>query len=98
MEPSRIYAAGTTTSTSSERVGSRSSTGEGSSIDTIFNVTNIAAGAGMLGLPYAIQGAGFVSGIIGLGLVLLWNYVCCGLLVELRGELLAARARARKAS
>lgn len=70
------------------------SAGEGSSLDTILNVANIAFGAGMLGLPYAIQGAGFVTGVFGLGVVLLWNFVCCRKLVELRNELLLMRANA----
>lgn len=65
-------------------------------MDTILNVVNIAFGAGMLGLPYAIQGSGFVSGIFGMGIVLLWNYYCCSLLVELRKELLLARSNAIK--
>lgn len=65
-------------------------------MDTILNIVNIAFGAGMLGLPYAIQGSGFVSGIIGLGIVLLWNFICCSLLVELRRELLQTRAQADK--
>lgn len=68
--------------------------GEGSSLDTTLNVVNIAFGAGMLGLPYAIQGSGFVTGVIGLGIVLVWNFVCCSLLVELRHELLQARKKA----
>ncbi len=68
----------------------------GSSLDTILNVVNIAFGAGMLGLPYAIQGAGFLSGIVGMGVVLFWNYHCCSLLVQLRNELLLARSNAIK--
>lgn len=68
----------------------------GSSLDTILNVVNIAFGAGMLGLPYAIQGAGFVSGIVGMGVVLLWNFYCCWLLVQLRNEVLQARNNAVK--
>ena len=72
------------------------SSGAGSSLDTILNIVNIAFGAGMLGLPYAIQGSGFVSGIFGLGVVLIWNYVCCYILVELRRELIQARAQAAK--
>lgn len=67
------------------------SSGDGSSLDTILNVVNIAFGAGMLGLPFAIQGAGFVFGVFGLGVVILWNFVCCWLLVEVRAELLKAR-------
>lgn len=70
--------------------------GDGSSLDTILNIVNIAFGAGMLGLPYAIQGSGFVSGIFGLGVVLFWNFVCCSLLVEVRNELIQARAQAAK--
>lgn len=70
--------------------------GDGSSLDTILNIVNIAFGAGMLGLPYAIQGSGFVSGIFGLAIVLVWNFVCCSLLVELRHELIQARAQAAK--
>lgn len=72
--------------------------GDGSSLDTILNIVNIAFGAGMLGLPYAIQGSGFVSGIFGLAIVLVWNFVCCSLLVELRHELIQARAQAAKGS
>lgn len=68
----------------------------GSSLDTILNVVNIAFGAGMLGLPYAIQGAGFVSGIVGMGIVLFWNFFCCSLLVQLRNEVLQARNNAVK--
>lgn len=68
----------------------------GSSLDTILNVVNIAFGAGMLGLPYAIQGAGFVSGIVGMGVVLYWNFFCCSLLVQLRNEVLQARYNAVK--
>ena len=68
----------------------------GSSLDTILNVVNIAFGAGMLGLPYAIQGAGFLSGIVGMGVVLFWNYYCCSILVQLRNELLSARNNAVK--
>eukprot|EP00903_Cladosiphon_okamuranus_P009273 g8848.t1 len=70
----------------------------GSSLDTILNVVNIAFGAGMLGLPYAIQGAGFVSGIVGMGIVLYWNFFCCSLLVQLRNEVLQARNDAVKGS
>lgn len=70
------------------------SSGDGSAVDTILNVVNIAFGAGMLGLPYAIQGAGLVFGVFGLGAVLLWNFVCCWLLVELRNEVLRAREAA----
>lgn len=72
------------------------STAGGSSLDTILNVVNIAFGAGMLGLPYAIQGAGFVSGIVGMGIVLYWNFFCCSLLVQLRKEVLQARNNAVK--
>lgn len=68
----------------------------GSSLDTILNVVNIAFGAGMLGLPYAIQGAGFLSGIVGMGIVLYWNFFCCSLLVQLRNEVLQARYNAVK--
>lgn len=68
--------------------------GEGSSLDTILNVVNIAFGAGMLGLPYAIQGSGLVFGVFGLAAVLLWNFVCCWLLVELREELIKSREAA----
>lgn len=81
-------------SSTSLPVGPSKSAGEGSSLDTILNVVNIAFGAGMLGLPYAIQGAGFVTGVFGLGAVLLWNFVCCWKLVELRHELLLMRANA----
>lgn len=70
--------------------------GDGTSLDTIYNIVNIAFGAGMLGLPYAIQGSGFVSGVLGMAIVLIWNFVCCMLLVELRNDLLRARSRAIK--
>lgn len=70
--------------------------GGGSSLDTILNVVNIAFGAGMLGLPYAIQGAGFLSGIVGMGVVLYWNFFCCSLLVQLRDEVVRARNNAVK--
>ncbi|CAN0436516.1 unnamed protein product, partial [Scytosiphon promiscuus] len=61
------------------------------SLDTILNIVNIAFGAGMLGLPYAIQGSGLLSGTFGMGVVLLWNFHCCSLLVRLRDEVLQAR-------
>lgn len=70
------------------------SAGDGSSLDTILNVVNIASGAGMLGLPYAIQGAGLISGIFGLGVVLFWNFYCCTQMVRLRDQLLLMRASA----
>lgn len=70
--------------------------GQGSSLDTILNIVNIAFGAGMLGLPYAIQGSGFISGVFGLGIVLVWNFICCALLIELRSEVLKARTHAPK--
>ena len=73
-----------------------SSGGDGSSMDTILNIVNIAFGAGMLGLPYAIQGSGFVSGVLEMGIVLVWNFVCCMLLVAIRKELLTARSTANK--
>lgn len=68
----------------------------GTSLDTILNIVNIAFGAGMLGLPYAIQGSGLVSGTFGMGVVLLWNFHCCSLLVRLRDEVLQARNDALK--
>ncbi|CAM9285838.1 unnamed protein product, partial [Hapterophycus canaliculatus] len=70
----------------------------GTSLDTILNIVNIAFGAGMLGLPYAIQGSGLVSGTFGMGVVLLWNFHCCSLLVRLRDEVLRARNDALKGS
>lgn len=88
MEQSRLVPGGASAPTTTN------SAGDGSSLDTILNVVNIAFGAGMLGLPYAIQGSGFVSGVIGLGIVLVWNFFCCTLLVELRHELLQARKKA----
>eukprot|EP00752_Nemacystus_decipiens_P016397 g14657.t1 len=82
----------------SASVGAADAADGGSSLDTILNVVNIAFGAGMLGLPYAIQGAGFVSGIVGMGIVLYWNFYCCSLLVQLRNEVLQARYNAVKGS
>lgn len=96
-ESSRLVAAPpTATAAAAPKGPSDGEGGEGTSTDTIMNIVNIAFGAGMLGLPYAIQGSGLVSGTFGLGVVLLWNFFCCSLLVELRKEVLIARAEAEK--
>ncbi|CAM9760635.1 unnamed protein product [Ectocarpus fasciculatus] len=96
-ESSRLVAAPpTATAAAAPKASSGGEGGGGTSTDTIMNIVNIAFGAGMLGLPYAIQGSGLVSGTVGLGVVLLWNFFCCSLLVELRKEVLIARAEAEK--
>lgn len=91
-ESTRLFASKTTPGVQD----TADTSGGGSSLDTILNVVNIAFGAGMLGLPYAIQGAGLVSGVVGMGVVLLWNFYCCSLLVQLRKEVLLGRANAIK--
>ncbi|CAM9995569.1 unnamed protein product [Ectocarpus sp. 4 AP-2014] len=96
-ESSRLVAAPpAATAAAAPKVPTDGEGGEGTSTDTIMNIVNIAFGAGMLGLPYAIQGSGLVSGTFGLGVVLLWNFFCCSQLVELRKEVLIARAEAEK--
>jgi sodium-coupled neutral amino acid transporter 11 len=55
---------------------------EGTELQAVITVMKVCIGTGVLGLPYAIQQSGIVTGIVGLGCIAVWNIFMCKSLLQ----------------
>lgn len=51
-------------------------------LQTALNIAKLCVGTGTLALPYAAQKGGLVFNVVGLGVIVVWNYVCSDCLLQ----------------
>ena len=61
----------------------RSSGEKGATVfETALNIAKLCMGTGTLALPYAAQEGGLIFNMVGLGVIVVWNYYCANCLLK----------------